>query len=196
LTNPSRTDDTRAAHGWIAFAVTLLLLCAPLLLPCRGAVPAIPRSTIDLSGMFRALSPVQGRRAGTAELRRFPVYRSGVTRDSIVLEAPARIRASLSGISGKMLISGSASHLFNIGDGLQLDIILVQKGAERLIFSRYIDPGRKAADRSWIPIEAFLEPDGAKETELEIRVSAGPQGDLTADWLGIASIGLTDYGTR
>jgi hypothetical protein len=183
--------------GRAAGVMKIKILWMILLIPWLSHVdPARPASAdeakaIDLSGRFEAFPPPPIKRNGPkASMHRFPVYRSGTTRNAIVLETPARIRASLAGISGSRVLTGSATHLYNIGDGLQLDIVLIRSGVERIVYSRYFDPGRKLEDRSWISFEVPLDLDGAADSLIELRVSAGPQGDLTADWLGIGPLWL------
>jgi hypothetical protein len=79
--------------------------------------------------------------------------------------------------------------VFNIGDGVQMNVFLRRSGIRILVGSRYFDPGRNAEDRSWIPVSIALE---VNEGDLiEIEASAGPQGDLTADWLALNSVVVT-----
>jgi hypothetical protein len=44
-----------------------------------------------------------------------------------------------------------------------------------------------AADRSWIPISVPFGLGGGGDGVLKIAISGGPQGDLVADWLALAS---------
>ena len=119
---------------------------------------------------------------------RLYVTRKGSRKESLVLLAPVSVNASLNGASGRSVLEGLATPMFNIGDGIQLDLFRNRKGERHLIGSRYFDAGRKAADRNWIPFSFPL--DLVAGDQLELTVSAGPQGDLVADWLALSSLRL------
>jgi hypothetical protein len=142
------------------------------------------KSEFDLTDRFSLISP----RAEPGEKEfdaHFEVYRNGQRRDSMILTAPAAIHASLAGFSGNMLLEGLATPVFNVGDGIQMDIFLRRNGTGKLIYNRYFDAGRRAEDRDWIPLSIPLELGISGDNWLEIRVSAGPQGNYTADWLAL-----------
>ncbi len=148
-----------------------------------GAAPAVTDS-VDISTRLKA-------EAGSEPLRRHvDVTRTGRRVDATVLVAPATARASLNGLSGSYVLRLSAAQVFNIGDGMQMDVLVVEPGRSRRIYSRYFDAGRKADDRAWVPIEVPLTLSGAGDVYLEIKVSGGPQGDLVADWLAFAGMVL------
>jgi hypothetical protein len=92
-----------------------------------------------------------------------------------------------------MILEGWATPVFNVGDGLQMDLFLRRAGARHLMGSRYFDAGRKIEDRDWIPIAFPL--DLGQDDQLEINVSAGPQGNLVADWLALSSLHLAQRKT-
>jgi hypothetical protein len=92
-----------------------------------------------------------------------------------------------------MMLEGWATPVFNVGDGLQMDLFLRQAGARHFIAGRYFDAGRKFEDRDWIPIAFPL--DLGQDDQLEIEVSAGPQGNLVADWLALSSFHLAQRKT-
>jgi hypothetical protein len=117
--------------------------------------------------------------------RRLRVTRKGQGKDALVLIAPSSMVASLQGISGAMVLEGSAAPVFNVGDGIQMNLFLKRAGTRHAVGSRYFDPGRKAEDRDWIPIAVPL--DLIVKDQLEIEISGGPQGDLVADWLALSS---------
>lgn len=142
---------------------------------------------MDLTDRF---SPVEHAGAAASLMRRLSVTRKGSRRDAIVLVAPARIRASLHDVSGRLTLEGLAAPVFNLGDGIQMDISLMHSGTQRVVASRYYDSGRKAEDRDWAAISTPIEIDAAGDSQLEIRVSAGPQGDLVGDWLALSSLSL------
>jgi hypothetical protein len=107
----------------------------------------------------------------------------------MVLVAPVVIQASLEGISGRAILEGQSSPVYNVGDGMQMDILLLAPGRERVIYRRYYDAGRRLEDRAWIPINIPLElEEWPRDSRLEIRVSGGPQGDLVADWLALSAL--------
>jgi hypothetical protein len=140
---------------------------------------------LDLTDRFLPVNPV----AQDPHLNRdLSVTRKGVQKDALVLTAPVSVRASLKGASGKFTLEGLATPVFNIGDGIQMDLYLSRAGKRKFIGKRYFDSGRNAEDRDWIPIAFPL--DLGEDDQLEIDISAGPQGDLVADWLALSSLRL------
>ena len=139
---------------------------------------------IDLTDRFMPIAPVQ---PGNFD-KHITVARKGQRRDAMVLVAPVAISASLRGASGKMRLEGLATQVFNIGDGIQMELFLVRGGTRQQLGSRCFDAARKAEDRDWIPIAFPLE--GSEADNLEIRISGGSQGDLVADWLALSSLRL------
>ena len=75
-----------------------------------------------------------------------------------------------------------------------LDIKLTDSRQPGTLHSRRFDPARSAADREWIPMDVASILITPRPSDLEISVSAGPQGDLVADWLALAE--LADAGKR
>jgi hypothetical protein len=131
---------------------------------------------------FAPVEPLQ-----PGEIRKgFFVARQGERRESLVLVAPAAVRAPLEGASGDLIMEALAAPVFNLGDGIRMDLFLVHDGKKELLASRYFDAGRRAEDRRWIRMESLFRA-GAGDS-LEIRVSGGPQGDLVADWLALSSL--------
>jgi hypothetical protein len=120
--------------------------------------------------------------------RNLSVIRRGLRKDSLALVAPVSVRSSLHGASGRRILKGWATPVFNIGDGIQMDLFINRAGQRRLIGSRYFDAGRMLEDRSWVPISFPVEIE--ENDQLEIAVSAGPQGDLVADWLALSGLRL------
>jgi len=107
----------------------------------------------------------------------------------MALIAPVTVRTSFYGATGDMMLTGSATPIFNVGDGIQMNIFLKRHdGRLQSIYRRYFDSGRNAEDRNWIPIAIPINPD--KNDQLEIEIAAGPQGDSTADWLALSSLCL------
>ena len=146
---------------------------------------------LDLGDSFAANIVPGGRRSegGGSFTPHFKVARNGITRDAMILEAPVTIRTSLRVTGDDAKLECLSTPVFNIGDGMQLEMALTNHDRRRVIFSRYYDPGRKLEDRAWIPLSIPLGFDSASgETQLEIRVSGGPQGDLVADWLSLSMV--------
>ncbi len=164
---------------WIGHLCVAVLACSALLLPC-AAQPAPEK--LDLTARFQS-------DRGDGSLRHdVSVTRKGRRVDATVLIAPVTARASLAGLSGRFQLRLTAAPAFNIGDGMQMDLVLSDAGARRTIYSRYFDAGRNAEDRAWVPIEVPLALSGSGSVYLEIRVSGGPQGDMVADWLALAEV--------
>jgi hypothetical protein len=120
--------------------------------------------------------------------RQVDVTRKGKKRKAFILVAPAVVRASLQGATGKMTLKCLVAPVFDVGDGMRMDVFLRRNGTRIQVGSRYFDPGRKAPDRDWISIAMPLSIHSGDQ--LEIEVSGGPQGDLVADWLAFSSICL------
>lgn len=118
--------------------------------------------------------------------RFLPVTRRGKRRDALVVIAPSTVKIALRGISGAVSLRGWIAPVFNVGDGIQLDVKLTDSEQPRTLHSRRFDPARSAADRDWIPMDVDLNLDRGAACDLEISVSAGPQGDLVGDWLALA----------
>jgi hypothetical protein len=142
---------------------------------------------VDLAERFSVLSP-RAESGGRDFDAHFEVTRKGRHRDSMVLTAPVTIHASLAGFSGFMVLKALATPVFNVGDGIEMNIILRSEGTGKLIYTRYFDAGRRAEDRDWISLSIPLELGNAQDPWLEIRVSGGPQGDYVADWLALSAV--------
>ncbi len=108
----------------------------------------------------------------------------------MLLIAPVTIKAGVDGRSGNFTLEAWCSQVFNTGDGIEMDIYLASRGERRKIYSRYFDAGRRAEDRGWIPINVPLILAPVQDARIEIEASAGPQGDLTGDWLALSSVRL------
>ncbi len=163
-------------------------------------VPGQSSSPTDLSSRFTANQVPGSRRTaeGGSFTPHFTVVRNGISRNAMVLEAPVTIRMPLAGVGPGATLECYSTPVFNIGDGMQFDVRLVEGDERRVIYSRYYDPGRKLEDRAWIPLKIQLGLAGpAAGTQLEISLGAGPQGDLVADWLALSMIHIgSDSGRR
>ncbi len=141
-----------------------------------------------LYDLMERFAPVDSASSESQFRKHMLVIRKGVRKDALVAVSPVIIRAPLQGVSGQMVLQGFAAPVFNIGDGIQMNIFLRYAGISRPISSRYFDPGRKIEDREWIPIEIPLTL--SEGEQLEIQAVAGPRGDSTADWLALSSMQL------
>jgi hypothetical protein len=181
--NPIRNFLNERSLYPLAFVFAAALIMAGC---SGGADRSLGGSAIpDLMEKF---IPVDSTLSGKQFYRQMPVVREGVRRESLVLIAPATVRASLLGISGQTAMVGFAAPVFNVGDGMQMDIFLKRPEGRRLVVSRYFDPGRNAEDRNWIMLRIPLNI--CEEDQLEIELSSGPQEDSTADWLALSSLHL------
>jgi hypothetical protein len=163
-------------------ALFLFALCAA---SAGGCAPG--RSNQTWADRF---SVVAGRVTSDSFVRHSTVVRNGRQKDAMRLVAPITVRAGLAGLSGRLTLRLVATPVFNIGDGLQMDILAGSGEDRRRVYGRYFDAGREAADRNWIPLEIPLDLDGKRDVYLEIQISGGPQGDLVADWLAVAEVRL------
>jgi hypothetical protein len=108
----------------------------------------------------------------------------------MLLIAPVTARAEMGGFAGNYSLEALCTQVFDTGDGVQMDVYLTERDDHRKIYSRYFDAGRQAEDRDWIPVSIPLILGQAHSSLIEIEASAGPQGDLTSDWLAVSSVRL------
>ncbi len=179
-------------HPMRIFSAALAVAVAILEVGCAPAVVVGEAGpSIDLGGRFTADTVAGGKRSagGGSFTPHFKVVRNGIARDAMVLEAPVTIRATLDGVSRGAVLECLSTPVFNIGDGMQMDVFLSEEGRQRAIFSRYYDAGRRMEDRAWIRLSIPLDLESSQaQAQLEIRVSGGPQGDLVADWLALSMV--------
>jgi hypothetical protein len=184
ITDGSITKFLR--NPWFAFL--FFVIAAPLVFSgCAKTAEVQPDATgeADLTDKFLPVNPVA---QDTHINRSLSVIRKGLRKDALILIAPVSVRASIKGVSGRLMLKGLATPVFNIGDGIQMDLYLSRAGKRHFVGNRYFDSGRRAEDRGWIPIAFPL--DLGEDEQLEIEISAGPQGDLVADWLALSSLHL------
>lgn len=170
--------------GFFATALIAVLIC----LASCGNRDGIQQEDAPVLSLMDRLAPVDSGQTDEHFKQGQPVIRKGLKRNALVVVAPICIHASLQGISGKVTLRGLATQVFNTGDGIQLNIFLRRNGTRYRVGSRYFDSGKKAEDRAWVPIEVPLAI--GQEDWLEMEISAGPQGNLVADWLALSSLGL------
>jgi hypothetical protein len=165
--------------------IGLCVLCAPIFPNPYSTVSHAAQSGKDIWELTDRLSAPEN---GEALRRHLLVKRKGRVEDATVLVAPVSVRVDLAGFSGRFIFKMLATPVFNVGDGMQMDLLVATAGNPRQVFTRYFDAGRKSADRDWIPVEIPLALAGTDKAFLEIRISGGPQGDLVADWLAVAKV--------
>ena len=123
------------------------------------------------------------------------VDRAGGKKISMVLVAPSAAKASLEGFRGRIELHFMAVPVFNVGDGIQMDIWLLDEGPPVQICSRYFDPGRRFEDRRWRPVTIAMDV-RRTDAQLEIRIAGGPEGNLTGDWLAFADLRISARAER
>jgi hypothetical protein len=172
----------RAASAWLA---TLLTIHGVLLTTgCSDAHRPVPPNMLD---RFTPAIPVADRRSF---LNPVVVDRAGLKKNGMILVAPASAKASLEGFHGRIELNLMVVPVFNVGDGIQMEIWLLDGGERVPICRRFFDPGRRFEDRRWTPVTVAMDLNG-KDAHLEIRVSGGPEGNLTGDWLVFADLSIS-----
>ncbi len=131
-----------------------------------------------------------GGRRPEASVKRIAVTRKGVRKDAVVLVAPAEVFTTIPAGAGSVVLECSAATVFNIGDGIQLSVEIERADRREPVYGRLFEPGRRSQDREWNVIRIPLNLPGQAETKLRWSASAGPRGDLTADWLALSNIHL------
>jgi hypothetical protein len=195
-----RFRSERAVLSQVRFCLTLVFLDLVLgQVACIHPLvsPVNPVQYLDLSDMLR-LEPALSAQGGGEEAFRkhILVTRKGETKSAVVLIAPVAVSASVPGLAGAAILECMTAPVFNVGDGFQLVITLSTKGKRETLYGRYYDPGRNADDRAWIALSVPLNLGRAGDAQLGFQLSGGPQGDLVADWLAIASARLVQTEAR
>ena len=182
-----RVPVPRRKIGSGACAGLALLLTAGTLL-IAGCASARRDTEAGLADSFEAVGRPSSPR--DALMRHLPVVRRGLRKDAMVLVAPLAVRTPLGARSGPVVFQSLVAPVFNVGDGLHLEIYHVSAGEARQIYGRTIDAARRYEDRQWLPLEVPIEAGRGTEESLEIRVSGGSRGDLVGDWLALAEMRL------
>ena len=168
--------------------ITRAGLCAIIWLvevacPSASSSRRDPEVLRDLSWSFSPVTPTQG------HMRQI-VTRKGRREEALVLVAPVSVRAAFSGIAGAVNLEALAAPVFNIGDGMTLEIFLSDASGERRVYERLFDAGRRDSDRNWNALKIPIDLGAGGPWQLVMRVSGGSRGDLTSDWLALANIRL------
>lgn len=152
-------------------------------------------AVIDLTDRFVQIMPALDS-AGGGDSRPFlhhlSVTRRGRQEDAIALVAPVSVAAPLTNFSGRARLDALVAPVFNVGDGFDMSVFLSDGRDRRRVYERYFDPGRRASDRDWIPLQIPLELAPGREWRVEVQVSAGPQNDLVGDWLALARVRVVE----
>ncbi len=164
----------------------LFLIAASFLWSGCAETETVPTTAVPEINLADRLMPADASVADNNVNRNLAVIRRGLRKDTLTLVAPVSVRASLPGASGNLTLEGLATPVFNIGDGVEMKLFLIRSGVRRPIGHRFFDSGRRAEDRDWIPIAFPVDLHAGDQ--LEIDVSAGPQGDLVADWLALSEL--------
>jgi hypothetical protein len=173
----------RSLYGFWGSAIFCVLFSAACASSEAPRASAVEKGTRFVEGFVKT-----GEVEGGELHRKMRVNRRGRQESSLVLAAPIIARAEIREASAAVKLQFLAAPVFNLGDGFQLDVFLKDGSEKTPVYSRYFDAGRKASDRDWIPIEISLNLAQRKQAGLELRISAGPQGDLVADWLALAQM--------
>ena len=165
---------------------------APLILSIWGAGCPAGQRLAPYAALEERFVLVGSASDGEPKLYRdFEVIRRGRREKALVLVAPVSLRAPVAARDGKSVhLEALAAAVFNIGDGMALEVAIVRGTGRIPVYSRYFDPGRRAADRDWARLDIRLDSPVAPDAEVELRLGPGPQGDLVGDWLALAGLRL------
>jgi hypothetical protein len=112
--------------------------------------------------------------------------RHGQFRKALVLTAGKTFRTGIIKPGAARCVSLLAAMPFDLGDGAGLRVILTDEARRIEAVRIYLDPAHVRADRAWIPVRFDIPPD-MDHFILQFDVDAGPRGDTTADWFGLAA---------
>jgi len=184
------TNESAREAGAVVCLAALLLIQGVLF--ATGCSHASQPAPINLLERFVPAMPAADR---SHFLNPIVVDRGGVRKNAMVLVAPAAAKTSLEGIHGRMELHLLVVPVFNVGDGIQMEIRLLDDAQPVQVCSRYFDPGRRFEDRRWTPVTIPMDVH-RKDAQLEIRVSGGPEGNLTGDWLAFAELCISMVAER
>ena len=111
--------------------------------------------------------------------------RAGTRRETLVLLAGAVFQTDSMTAIPSRCVSLVAAMPFNLGDGAVLKIIANDETRQQPVFQLSLDPAHVRADRKWLPVR-FDIPAVMNHVVLRFEVTAGPRGDQTGDWIGLA----------
>lgn len=162
----------RLGHFFLVLSVGGLVACAP------GRVRQVQPVRGDLSSaLAHAASP-------PGSIGDFTMVRAGERRNGVALIAPVRISVPVNSTRGSFEFKCFAAPVYNIGDGVTLEILWEDRSGARSLLRRRFDAARRSEDRRWaeISVPVRIEEGG----RIVFAASAGPGGDLVADWVAVA----------
>lgn len=155
----------------------------------RAAMSSLSAGTGQPSFNLLELASNQGVKPIVSEDQKIFLYsftRGGVQRDALVLTPGAAFDSGpLTTENRRTCVSVFVAMPFNLGDGAILTISTIGKAEESEALRLNIDPAHNREHRAWIPLRIRL-PKATSPIHIRFRVTAGPLGDGTGDWIGIA----------
>jgi len=139
------------------------------------------------------MAAAQGIREISSDSNRVFLYaftRHGQFYKTLVLTAGTMFQTGIIKPGGARCVSLWAAMPFNLGDGAGLTIVLTNETRRSETVQLYLDPAHVRAQRAWVPIRFEIPPD-MDHFVLKFDVNAGPRGDYTGDWIGLAAGGET-----
>jgi hypothetical protein len=115
----------------------------------------------------------------------YAFVREGQRRETLVLTPGAVFEIGPLQTGPRSCVSLLAAMPWNLGDGADLKISIVDGAQQRQAADVYLDPAHQRAHRAWIPIRLDV-PQSTDHFTLRFEVGPGPRGDLTGDWIGVA----------
>lgn len=175
----------RAGRAASACLAALLVVHGALFTAgCSHARPPAP------AGLLERFAPAMKVTNRSFFMNPVVVDRAGSKKRAMVLVAPAAASAPLEGPVGRIRLQLEIVPVFNVGDGILMEIWLRDSEPPVRVCSRYFNPGRRFEDRRWTPVTVDMNVHRG-DAQLEIRVSAGPGGNLTGDWLAFADLHIS-----
>ncbi len=169
----------------VAVLATAMALAACGSRPARAPEKATGRDLMP--GLARAVQAA-GKPSGQP---RMEVTRGGRRMQCAVLIAPVLVGVPVGwDAKGRYTLELVAAPVFNIGDGIDVEVLLHGSAGARRLLARRFDPARRADDRAWQKIAVPMDLTGTPGEAIQFRVTGGPEGDLVDDWLALGSVTL------
>ncbi len=150
---------------------------------CRIPEPGSSRKEVpDLLQEARRQEAGEAGQAGRTHFL-FPFSRDGIRREALVLTPGAVWEANPQSLSASSPLRIWVGMPFQIGDGAELSVETVRAGQPGGMIRMPLNPVHNRGDRQWHLLQMPFAPD---TTLIRFRVSAGPSGDSTGDWVGLA----------
>jgi len=117
-------------------------------------------------------------------IRDFTMVRAGERRRGVALIAPVKLSVPVNETHGLFEFRCFAAAVYNVGDGVTLEILWEDSSGARRLIERRFDAARRREDRRWAEISVPLKIEG--RGHIVFAASAGASGDLVADWVTVA----------